>query len=270
MSDDKKYKHIVETYSYDVKTNTFNCVETYKYKVGKKINIIEKKEMDDKQKMETAIEHIGELINKHTHDNNQHLSKNHVFDVPIGNDSILENAEELITTDDEMCMNEFDICEDIESISSECNEKECDESELIQNCKKRMEQLQELKRKKKEELEQIDEKYKEEQKEVADVCSVISLEKRNKKLDEENEKQNRNKFECDRKTYKLIKKDMECDKLDLDNLPSFFIKQYEIFTTMDNDGTIDNENAYDIFIKKYKECDIGNEENIVDKYGIFN
>jgi hypothetical protein len=287
MTCDKHYKRVTKTFTFDVKTNTFHYVEHNKY-VVKELNPQQKKEVTEKQKMETAIEHIGELINKHATDD-QHVSKNCVFDVPIEKNSILNTSE----SSNDMCLDEFesdDICEEIERDSivsdiddvdkkEEHNTQQIDDTndtdennmdpDLLRKCKEQLDRLREIQMKKNEELKQITEQHQKELEQVAEVCSVVSLEKKNKYLEDETKKQNERKFEADKKTYELIKKDIEKKICDVSKLPPFFMKTYDILKIMDDDGTLYDPNAYDIFMKKYKECDKEYNDTCDDRYGLF-
>lgn len=292
MSCDKHYKRIVKTYTYDVKTNTFHYVKQCKYDV-RELNPQQKKEVTEKQKMETAIEHIGELINKHVPDT-QCISKNCVFDVPIEKNSILNTSK----LSEDMCPDDFEsdsICGEMEceSVVSDSVVSDIDdvdrkeelivqqiddtnytdenhiEPELLHKCEEQLSRLREIQTMKNEELKKITEQYQNELKDVAEVCCVVSLEKKNKYLEEETEKQNERKFEADKKTYELIKNDIEKGLRDISKLPSFFMKTYDILKIMDDEGTLSVPNAYDIFMKKYKDCDKEYNDICDDRYGLF-
>lgn len=265
--------YIIYKFSKSPQTNFFQIIETYKFESSiNKFKCI-------KQKIEPsiisqALTHADIILNKKTEDIQlfditckKQINPKIDFDLnknqPIEDDyNIVDNDPDVVSYSEDT---DTDMDSDIDVIEN-------DDTIELHTVKEKMKQLQELQAAKKARIKEFEKNHIKARKKQANELCEISLIKKKEQYEKEKLEANKRKFNVDKTVYEKIKEDVINGKLNENNISPFFINTYKVLKEMDASNTLQNPEAYSIFILSYTELinklkDTIKEED--DPYGIF-
>lgn len=296
---------IVETYKFEITTNKFKCVNQIQH-----INTPTKIESSVAS---TALAHADAILSKKTEDvqlfditckkqtnstvdfdinedvsdkkGKKLSSKNDVslVDDPFGDEEYEDEDEddeddEYEEEDDDELVDDVDDDPDVVPYSEDTDtdtdtEDENDDTSELKTVKEKIKQLQELQAVKKARIEEFEKKRDKAREKLADEMCEVSLAKKKEQYEKEKLEESKRKFAVDRNVYEKIKEDVLSGKLDENNITPFFINTYKVLREMDTNNTLQDPDAFNIFMKSYADLvnklkDTIKEED--EPYGIFN
>ena len=86
----------------------------------------------------------------------------------------------------------------------------------------------------------------------------INVKKQEERRKKEKEEEKRRVFNSDINTYRLIKTDITSGKLA--GVPDIFVNKYKVLEVMDEEGVLEAEDNYDIFVDLYENMDVMEEK----------
>ncbi len=138
---------------------------------------------------------------------------------------------------------------------------------------KQMDNLKKIKEKEEKRLNKIKDEYDDDMNNFSKYNWDLNDQKRFRRKEKEREEERRRIFESDKRVYAMIKQDIadEDKKIDEDNIPGLFSAKYPIFKLMDEEGLIDQDDEYDIYLELYndlypKKEELEYEEKQNDEY----
>lgn len=198
-------------------------------------------------------------ITEHFNTDTSSIDENNENDENDNNNSDDSNDNDIYSDND---MSDCDIYSDTNhDITHESK------SPIVHEIKDKIEQLQKIMKAKTDIINESEKKLIEERKQLADELCEISAKKVRENKEKEKINEGKKKFEVDRDVYKKINNDAEIDEYSPD-IPDFFEDTYSILERMDDNGVLDDPNAYELFCKEVNENDT-TKQPILDSFGIF-
>lgn len=201
---------------------------------------------DFEKQMQSEIDKIKNLRQKHEDD----LLK-------------LKNKYNNIDTNTEVDNEVDNIVRDVESNILTKTDSPNDSVELEKIIKDEIEKLESFKQKQEDVLLKIKDKHINEKESLINYECEINAKKMMDRINLEKEKERRNIYQSDKKSYHLIKKHIMDGLIDEENISPFFKQKYPIFKFMDQNGDIDCENDYELYTELFSDL-YGDKNNNSD------
>lgn len=140
-----------------------------------------------------------------------------------------------------------------------------DEDFNPENMEEMIKQLEEMKQEEEKKIREVKEQHIMEAMEINEEALKLEDIKREEKNKKNIQEEKIRKYNSDKSTYKLIKKDIGT-KLTENNIPVLFRQQYPIFKFMEELNYIEKESSFDLYTELYKDLYMEVEEDLEEKY----
>jgi hypothetical protein len=261
------------------KNKIYNNYTIYQYVKTPKTN---NKLIIDEFKFNEDTQTFTSIIDKKNVQNKEKIIKNAIEIIQPNNSNLHNDCEQISNTENncdlfgiqfnkhEQCSNisvsendyETDLDSYIDPTEQQTDLENIDQT-YLKEIEEKIQEMKKIQEEKENKIKEYDEKHKKEKETLVDLICENNYKKNNEKFLKEKYENGKNKFEADKQCYRKIKEETNTSDL---KLPKFFVLTFNILKEMEEEGNIEQDNSYDIFLEKYKQ-DYTDEYD--DTYGIF-